>query len=308
MTKNPNLATTRVDADLEGRPANDTWTFPSTRAGRQADHRSVTSAERCTVPARLFWPARPIWPARRDCREHRLPSGHWVSVRQLRPDDGPALAAAVERLSALSRYRRFHSALPRLTEKMVIHLTDIDHHNHEALVAMPAGKSGIIVGVARFIRDPAHPDTAEVAVAVADSWHRRGLATLLLRQLIGRAKEEGISSLTGYILTENYPTISLVRRLGPRSMDYEGSTVTARMDLADGAADHLDDGSLRLARAAAQVVPLPLAIHVPAVIRVILDVAVELVRAVWVPQQFLDARGTSATPRREFLGTNPLPG
>jgi hypothetical protein len=52
---------------------------------------------------------------------------------------------------------------------MVIDLTDIDHHNHEALVAVPAGKSGIIVGVARFIRDPAHPDTAEVAVAVADS-------------------------------------------------------------------------------------------------------------------------------------------
>jgi len=149
-----------------------------------------------------------------------------VSVRQLRPGDGPALAAFVERLSALSRYRRFHSAVRRLTKQMIGYLTDIDHHDHEALVAVPPGTGGMIVGVARFIRDPAHPDTAEVAVVVADSWQRRGLGRLLLRRLARRASDVGISSVTGDILAENHPMIGLARRLGARSMDNHGSTVT----------------------------------------------------------------------------------
>ena len=149
-----------------------------------------------------------------------------MSVRQLRPGDGPALAAFVERLSALSRYRRFHSAVPRLTKQMIGYLTDIDHHDHEALVAVPPGTGGMIVGVARFIRDPAHPDTAEVAVVVAYSWQRRGLGRLLLRRLARRASDVGISSVTGDILAENHPMIGLARRLGARSMDNHGSTVT----------------------------------------------------------------------------------
>jgi len=149
-----------------------------------------------------------------------------VSVRQLRPGDGPALAAFVERLSALSRYRRFHSAVRRLTKQMIGYLTDIDHHDHEALVAVPPGTGGMIVGVARFIRDPAHPDTAEVAVVVAYSWQRRGLGRLLLRRLARRASDVGISSVTGDILAENHPMIGLARRLGARSMDNHGSTVT----------------------------------------------------------------------------------
>ncbi|MDQ5840333.1 MAG: GNAT family N-acetyltransferase, partial [Chloroflexota bacterium] len=212
-------------------------------------------------------------------RQHRfrLPSGDWVSVRQLRPGDAPALATAVERLSALSRYRRFHSALPRLTERMISYLTDIDHHDHEALVAVPPGAGGIIVGVARFIRDPAHPDTAEVAVVVADSWQRRGLGTLLLRRLARRASEVGISSVTGDILAENRPTIELARRLGARSMDNHGSTVTTRMDIADCAVDDSDAGSLLRALAAAEVV------LVPRLVRPMLDLSVELIRTLVVP-------------------------
>jgi RimJ/RimL family protein N-acetyltransferase len=249
MTENPNAATTPVDPDPEARPADVTCPSPPAPVGRPAGAESVEAVKHCDLLARP-----PIWPPRRDDRQHRfrLRSGDWVSVRQLRPGDAPALAAAVERLSALSRYRRFHSALPRLTEQMISYLTDIDHHDHEALVAVPPGTGGIIVGVARFIRDPAHPDTAEVAVAVADSWQRRGLGTLLLRRLARRASEVGISSVTGDILAENRPTIELARRLGARSMDNHGSTVTTRMDIADCAVDDSDAGSLLRALAAAE--------------------------------------------------------
>jgi RimJ/RimL family protein N-acetyltransferase len=127
-----------------------------------------------------------------------------VSVRPIRSDDAPGLAAAVEQLSEPSRYRRFHSAMPRLSEQMVGYLTDVDHHDHEALIATAPGSTKI-VGVARFIRDTDNPDTAELAILVVDVWQRRGLGTLLLSELTRRAAHVGISHFTAEILSENTP-------------------------------------------------------------------------------------------------------
>ena len=244
------------------------------------------STARCVLAPRL------TGSRRRDSRTHRLSSGHWVRVRPLRADDGPALAAAFERLSARSRYRRFHTALPRLTQKMITYLTEIDHHNHEALVAFAPGPGKIVVGVARFIRDPARPDNAEVAVVVADSWQQRGLGMLLLHRLAQRAREERIDSLTGYILTENYPTISLLRALGPRQMEYEGSTATARMNLAVWAVDDPDPDpvsdavSYRRAPAAVKVVLAPTANRVPILVHATVAAIVEVVTMYWAQAQF----------------------
>ena len=271
MAEQTNEMTRRVDADSTGPAVNHIRPVSSAPArGGDAGDASATSAARCAVP-RLRGPRR--W----DSGPHRLRSGHWVWVRPLHTDDGPALAAAVERLSVRSRYRRFHTARPRLTQQTITYLTDIDHHHHEALVALAPAPSKVIVGVARFVRDPAQPDTAEVAVVVADSWQRRGLATLLLHRLARRAREERIVSVTGYILSENYPTLSLLTRLGPRHLDYEGTTVTARMDLAVGAVDDPDRVSYRLERAAVEVALVPLANLVSRVVHGIWDAFVEVI-------------------------------
>jgi RimJ/RimL family protein N-acetyltransferase len=159
----------------------------------------------------------------------RLRSGHTVLIRPIRSNDAPALAAAVEQLSEQSRYRRFHSHVPRLNAPMLTYLTDIDHHDHEALVALAPG-SGDIVGVARFIRDTTTPDTAELAIVVADAWHRRSLGTLLIRQLTRRAAEVGVDHFTAEILADNTPTLALVHRLGDAELTDHGPTTTARMD------------------------------------------------------------------------------
>ena len=134
-------------------------------------------------------------------------------VRALRPDDAPGLAEAFEQLSETSRYRRFFTAKPHLSEQTLAFLTDVDHHDHEALVAV-APDSGQLVGVARFIRIPGEPDLAEVAVTVIDSWQRRGLGTALLRELAQRAAEEGIRHFTAEMLAENKPMLTLARRPG----------------------------------------------------------------------------------------------
>ena len=272
MTDSPNAATTGVDPYAEARLADVTSTSPPAPGWCQAGDESPRAARHCDVRA-----SPPPWSPRLEYQQHRfrLRSGDWVSVRRLCPEDAPALAAFIERLSAQSRYRRFHSALPRLTGQMISYLTDIDHHDHEALIAVPPGTGGVIVGVARFIRDPAHPDTAEVAVVVADSWQRHGLGTLLLRRLARRAREVGISSVTGDILAENHPTIRLARRLGVRSMANHGSTVATRMNISDWAVDDSDAGSLLRTLIAAEVTLLP------RLVQPMLDLSVDLIRRSW---------------------------
>ena len=279
MTESPNVALTRVDPDAEVHPANVIRASWPTRIGPPAEM-PATTAKLCHVRA-----ARPR-AMHQDRRPHsfRLHSGHWVSIRPLCPEDAPALAGAVERLSPLSRYRRFHSALPRLTEQMIKYLTEIDHHDHEALVAVLPGADGIIVGVARFIRDPAHPDTAEVAVVVADSWQRRGLGTLLLRRLAGRANEVGIRSVTGDILAENYPTIKLAQRLGARPIANQGSMVTTRMDMTEWVVHEPDAGSALRMLVAAEVALLP------RLVQPMLDLSVKMIRRSWRESATLPAR------------------
>jgi GNAT superfamily N-acetyltransferase len=101
-----------------------------------------------------------------------------------------------------------------LGEKTLRYLTEIDHHDHEAIVALDErGDAGI--GVARYVRDPMRPECAEVAVTVVDEWQGRGLGTLLLDVLSVRARQEGIGIFTALMLARNEQMMDLFEQLGP---------------------------------------------------------------------------------------------
>lgn len=110
-----------------------------------------------------------------------LRDGSRVTLREIAPSDKPLLAASFERLSPESRYRRFFTAKTRLSEAELDYLVNIDHNDHEAVVAIDP-VTGDVVGVARYIRSGEEHALAEVAVTVADHWQGRGLG----RALIGR--------------------------------------------------------------------------------------------------------------------------
>ena len=174
-----------------------------------------------------------------------------MRIRAVRSDDGPGLAEAFEQLSETSRYRRFFSVKPYLSEQCLAYFTDVDHRDHEALVAV-APDSGKLVGVARFIRDPREPDQAEVAVTVIDSWQRRGLGTALLHNLAQRAAQEDIREFTADILAENRPMLTLARRLGQAETTSNGTTVSARIDLTEATEQEAGTEGYDLLRAAAR--------------------------------------------------------
>ena len=137
--------------------------------------------------------------------------GAVITIRPIEPDDKDAIVSGFEQLSPESRYRRFFSPLERLSNRDLAYLTEVDHHDHEALIAH--SEEGRPLGVARYVRID-EPEKAEVAVVVIDEWHGRGVATALLTRLAERAREEGVRVFTATILTENRNAIDLMRGLG----------------------------------------------------------------------------------------------
>ena len=161
-----------------------------------------------------------------------LRDGSSVVVRAVRPEDRELLLAGFERLGPASRYQRFLAPMAELTDDIVTYLTDVDHHDHEALAAIDAA-TGEGVGVARFVRCASRPDTAEAAVTVIDDWQGRGVGTALLDLLAERAREEGLARFTALLLAENREMLELLDAIGSvRVVDRQSGTVEVEAELA----------------------------------------------------------------------------
>ena len=105
----------------------------------------------------------------------------------------------------------------RLSDADLRYLTEVDHRDHEAIVALRA-RAADPVGVARYVRIEA-PTEAEVAVAVVDDWQGRGAATALLERLVERARENGIERFVAVVLQENARGARAVPEHRPRRAD-----------------------------------------------------------------------------------------
>ena len=161
-----------------------------------------------------------------------LRSGDVVRIRQVRPDDASALAQAYANLGEQSRYRRFFTVMPQLPESTLKAAVNVDHVDHEALVAVPL-LSAEVVGECRFIRLPDQPDTAEIGVTVVDAWQGRGLGSALIARLSERAAEAGIEYFTAEVLAENRSMLALLPGLGQVETESRGPVVNARVELAE---------------------------------------------------------------------------
>jgi GNAT superfamily N-acetyltransferase len=145
---------------------------------------------------------------------YTLRDGSQILVRQGHHTDRRLLLDGFERLSPESRYRRFLVPVPELREQTVEYLLNVDHHDHEAMVAIDP-ETGHGIGVARYVRDKERHDAAEVAATVVDEWQGRGVGTLLLEVIGERALAEGITTFTASMLATNREMLDVLQGLGP---------------------------------------------------------------------------------------------
>ncbi|MFE6647020.1 GNAT family N-acetyltransferase [Nocardioides sp. NPDC057772] len=146
-----------------------------------------------------------------------------VATRPVRSEDLAAFERMWRRLSEETIYRRFHAPIKRLSLKLRRYLVDVDHVDHDALVAVAGGE---VIAVARYHRCADDPAAAEVAVLVEDAWQGRGLGVRMLRELASLASRRGIHVLTGDVQADNLPMLELVQSLlGPAALDARGALV-----------------------------------------------------------------------------------
>jgi RimJ/RimL family protein N-acetyltransferase len=168
-----------------------------------------------------------------DGRQAVLRDGSAVLIRPIRGADAPLLADGFARLSLRSRYMRFLTPKAELSAAELRYLTEVDHHDHEALGAVDHA-AGRGVGVARYIRSAEDAQSAEIAVTVVDEWQGRGLGAELVAQLSERALAEGIRRFTGLAAADNVAVARLARNIGADPVESEAATVVYEISLVPG--------------------------------------------------------------------------
>jgi GNAT superfamily N-acetyltransferase len=145
-----------------------------------------------------------------------LPDKTPARLRAVVGSDRQVLQDMYGALSQVSRRGRFLAAPPRLSELTLDHLVDaVDQVEHVAILMLaPAGHPDEApVGVGRMIRYAADPSTADIALAVADPWQRRGVGSALARALVAH-RPRGVTRLVTVVAADNHGSLTTLGRLG----------------------------------------------------------------------------------------------
>ncbi|TVP87886.1 MAG: GNAT family N-acetyltransferase [Thioalkalivibrio sp.] len=167
-----------------------------------------------------------------------LHDGRRVTIRPIRPEDEPLVAAFHKTLSERSVYLRYFHIMQmsqRVAHERLTRLCFTDYDRQMALVVVyrdPADGERRILGVGRWSRlhDSSH---AEFSMLINDPDQRQGIGTELLRRLTDIALEEGIVRITADILAENVGMQRVCRKVGFRLDPPEEGTVSAEILLRD---------------------------------------------------------------------------
>src|SRR3984957_17123248 len=136
-----------------------------------------------------------------------LAGGAPVEIRLATPEDFDAVKAMHAAMSPDNIYLRFFSFSPLSAENEAERICRAGSPGRVALLALAAGEG---VGVASYnpATDEAGPAvSAEVAFAVAEHMHHRGIATLLFEHLVSAARSQGVPTFTAQALAQNPPML-----------------------------------------------------------------------------------------------------
>jgi GNAT superfamily N-acetyltransferase len=131
-------------------------------------------------------------------------------MRALAPGDEARLQEFFHSHTLTTIYERYGGLVTSMTTERAHELVAVDQTRDCALaVFSPDGRQ--IHAVGRYCLDSAG-DSAELAFVVREDQRRRGLATALLRRLVGVASERGLKHLWAQVNTHNAAMLGLFRR------------------------------------------------------------------------------------------------
>jgi GNAT superfamily N-acetyltransferase len=153
-----------------------------------------------------------------------LTDGTTIEIRPTRPEDFDAVRDMHTRMSRDNLYLRFFGVSPVAAEREARRICRAPAPDHAALLAVLDGE---VVGCSSYEVAGDGSRSAEVAMAVADDMHSRGVGTLLLEHLISLARSQSLHAFTAETLAENALMMQVFADAGLR----------AQRALADGVYD-----------------------------------------------------------------------
>ena len=142
-----------------------------------------------------------------------LRDGSTAQVRPARPADREAMQAFFERLSPDSRRKRFFSAAAPRPELITTLCDSSDPFAALTLLVLrKLGKETRIIATGSYLAKDSR--TAEVAFAVDDAFHGKGLGTLLLERLAILAVQHGFTRFWAVTHAENQAMREVFRESG----------------------------------------------------------------------------------------------
>ncbi len=140
-----------------------------------------------------------------------LRDGRTAHIRPIRGEDSELLVDFYSRVSAESKYYRFFTPMPHLSDRDVDRFTHVDHVDRVAFVLTVGEK---LIAVGRY--DVVEAGEAEVAFLVEDQHQGRGIAQLLLEHLAQAGRERGVERFVAEVLPDNQRMIQIFRDAGYR--------------------------------------------------------------------------------------------
>jgi acyl-CoA synthetase (NDP forming)/GNAT superfamily N-acetyltransferase len=161
-----------------------------------------------------------------------LRDGRAAHIRPIRPDDADLLVDFYSRVSDQSKYYRFFSPMPNLSERDIARFTQVDHVRRVAFVMLLSGR---MIALGSYEAQPGDaaespatpPEVAEVAFLVEDSQQGRGIGQLLLEHLAQAGRERGVERFVAEVLPDNHRMIQTFRDAGYRLVSgFEDGVIT----------------------------------------------------------------------------------
>jgi len=145
-----------------------------------------------------------------------LHDGSPVTLRPIRPEDEPAHADLVARVTPQDLRYRFFGSVRQLKHHQLARLTQIDYDREMAFIATrPAGTEGAreTLGVVRTVTDPDN-QRGELAILVRSDMKGTGLGTLLVNKIVRYHRARGTATIGAQVLADNEAMLRLAKRCG----------------------------------------------------------------------------------------------
>ncbi|MDA8124502.1 MAG: GNAT family N-acetyltransferase [Deltaproteobacteria bacterium] len=141
-------------------------------------------------------------------------TGLQIFMRPVKISDEPLIKDFFYSLSDRSLNRRFLSKRKDMPHERLQDFVIIDYTQEVVILAIMGSEDfELIVGIGQYgIDEQSH--TAEVAFAIRDDFHNRGIGTEMLSYLTYLAKREGLMGFTAEVLIDNKPMLHVFEKGG----------------------------------------------------------------------------------------------